>query len=92
LSDTAIFETPLVDLFLGPGEWLGGLVVCGDESIDVLLQLLDVGEGGAVEGLSLQDRKPDFDLIEPGRSGWGEMKVDVGVFLEPALRRLSTMT
>jgi hypothetical protein len=35
--------------FSGPDEWLGGLVVCRDESIDVLLQLLDGSEGGAVE-------------------------------------------
>jgi hypothetical protein len=49
LSDTAIFESPLTDLFLGPGEWLGCLVVCCDESIDVVLQLLDRGEGGAVQ-------------------------------------------
>jgi hypothetical protein len=49
LSDTAIFEPPLVDLFLSPDEWLGCLVVCRDESIDVLLQLLDGREGGAVE-------------------------------------------
>jgi hypothetical protein len=35
LSDTAIFEPPLVDLFLSPDEWLGCLVVCRDESIDV---------------------------------------------------------
>jgi len=27
LSDTAIFEPLLVDLFLGPDEWLGYLVV-----------------------------------------------------------------
>jgi hypothetical protein len=49
LSDTAIFEPPLVDLFLSPDEWLGCLVACRDESIDVLLQLLDGSEGGAVE-------------------------------------------
>ena len=72
-------------LFLGPGEWLGCLVVCCDESIDVLLQLLDGAERGAVQGLALQDRKPCFDLIEPRRPGWGEMETDVGVFLEPAL-------
>src|SRR5437764_1676264 len=72
-------------LFLGPGEWFGCLVVCCDESIDVLLQLLDGGEGGAVEGLALQDRKPCFDLVEPRRSGWNEVEADVGVFLEPAL-------
>jgi hypothetical protein len=37
LGDTAIFETPLPDLLLGPCEWLGGLIVCGDECIDVFL-------------------------------------------------------
>jgi hypothetical protein len=49
LSDTPIFEPPLADLFLGPGEWLGRLVVCFDESINVLLQLFDGGEGSAVQ-------------------------------------------
>jgi hypothetical protein len=49
LSDTAILEASLVDLLLGPSEWLGCLVVCFDECIDVLLQLLDGGEVGAVE-------------------------------------------
>jgi hypothetical protein len=49
LSDTPVFEPPLVDLFLGPGEGLSRLVVGGDEGIDMLLQLFDGGEGGAVE-------------------------------------------
>ena len=35
--------------------------------------------------MALKDRKPCFDLIEPRRSGWGEMEVDLGVFLEPTL-------
>jgi hypothetical protein len=48
-ASTAVFEPPLVDFFLGPGEWLGGLIVRCDERIDVLLQLLDGSEGGAVE-------------------------------------------
>jgi hypothetical protein len=48
-ASTAVFEPPLVDPFLGPGEWLGGLIVRCDERIDVLLQLLDGSEGGAVE-------------------------------------------
>jgi hypothetical protein len=29
-----IFEPPLVDPFLGPGEWLGCFVLGCDESID----------------------------------------------------------
>ena len=51
----------------------------------MLLQLLDGGERGAVQGLALQDREPCFDLIEPRRPRWGEMETDFGVFLEPAL-------
>ena len=56
----------------------------------MLLQLLDGGEGGAAQGLALQDRKPDFDLIEPRRPGRGEMEMNVAVFLEPALVLLMT--
>ena len=85
MSDTAVFETPLTNLFLGPCEWSGGLVLCGDECIDVLLKLLDGGEGGAGQGLALKDRKPSFDLIEPRRTGWDEMEMHLRVFLEPAL-------
>ena len=48
-------------LFLGPGEWFGCLVVCCDESIDVLLQLLAVplvvvalaGQGASVRRLQI---------------------------------------
>ena len=35
MSDTAIFEPPLVHLFLGPSEWLSCLVVGCDEGIAV---------------------------------------------------------
>ena len=98
MSDTAIFEPPLIDFFLGPGEWLGCVVVCRDESIDMLLQLFDGREGGTVKRLALQDRKPCFDLIEPRRPGRGEMEMDIGMLSEPALvllvcvLRLSRMT
>jgi hypothetical protein len=43
LSDTAVFEPPRVDRFLGPGERLGRLIVGCDEGIDVLVQLFDGG-------------------------------------------------
>ena len=43
------YTTPWGTTFLGPCEWLGGLVVCCNESINVLLQLLDGGEGSAVQ-------------------------------------------
>jgi hypothetical protein len=39
VSHTAILESVLADLLLGPSEWLGCLVVSRDEGIDVLLQI-----------------------------------------------------
>jgi hypothetical protein len=54
----------LADFFLSRGEGLGVLVVGGDEGIGVLLQLLDGGERGSAERLSLKDGEPGFDLIE----------------------------
>ena len=65
MSDTAVLEPPLADFFLGPCEWRGCFVVGGDERIDVLLELLDGGEGSTVERLALEDGKPNLDLIEP---------------------------
>jgi hypothetical protein len=85
LSDTAVFEPPLVDFFLGPSEWLGCLIVGGDESIDVLLQLLEGGEGSAAQRLALEDGKPSLDLIKPRRARRDEMEMDFWVFLEPTL-------
>ena len=73
----------MTDLFLGPDEGLGSVVVCVDVGIDVILKLLEACEGGAVERLPLQDRKPYLDLIEPGRTCRREMKLHVGVGLEP---------
>src|SRR4029450_2594943 len=79
------FEAFLMDLGLGPGE-RGGIGVVGlDEGIDVLSQLLDRGEGSAVQGFSLQDGEPDFHLIEPGGPRRGEVEMNVGVTLEPAI-------
>jgi hypothetical protein len=49
---------------------------------------LDVGInvlGGAAKRPPLQDREPDLDLIEPGRAGWREMKLHIGVGLESML-------
>ena len=61
------------------------LVVGVDESIDVLPELLDRGEGGAVQGLLLQDGEPDLDLVEPRGSGRREVETNVGMTLEPAV-------
>jgi hypothetical protein len=38
--------------------------------------------------LALEDGKPSLDLIEPGRTRWREMEVDLWMFLEPAIALL----
>ncbi len=81
MSDTAAFESALTDFFLGPDEGLGFVVVGVDVGIDVFLQLLEACEGGAAERLPLQDRKPNFDLIELGCACRREMKFHIGVGL-----------
>ena len=53
-----------MDLGFSPDEGSGGLVVVGDEGVDVGDELLDAGERGAAERLPGQDREPDFDLTE----------------------------
>ena len=42
-------------------------------------------EGRAAERLPLQDREPYLDLIEPGRACRREMKLHIGMGLEPTL-------
>src|SRR6476660_8023970 len=73
------FEAFLMDLGFSPDERFGGLVVGGDEGIDVLPELFDGCEGGAVQGLSFEDREPDFHLIEPGSACRREVELNIGV-------------
>jgi len=75
----------LTDLFLGPDEGLSFVVICFDIGIDVLLELFEACEGGAAERLPLQDREPYLDLIEPGPACRSEMKLHIGMGLEPVL-------
>src|ERR1019366_3011566 len=83
MSDTAAFEATLTDLFLGPDEGLGLVVISFDIGIDVQLELFEACEGGAAERLPLQDREPYLDLVEPGRACRREMKSNIGMGLEP---------
>src|SRR5450432_2891700 len=72
-------------LFLGPDEGLSSEVICFDVGIDMPLELFEGREGSAAERLSLQDREPYLDLVEPGRACRREMKFHIGMCLEPIL-------
>jgi hypothetical protein len=65
-------------------EW-GGIAIVGfDEGIDMFLELLDRGEGRAVQGLSFQYREPDFHLVSQD-AGRREVKMNMWMTLEPAV-------
>ena len=70
---------------LGPNEWYGARVVAVDESIDVIPELLDIGEGSAGQGVALENGEPDLDLVEPGAVGRGEVEADIGMAGQPAI-------
>jgi len=65
LNGEAGFEPFLVDFAFGPVERAGVLVVAGDEAVDVSFEFVDAAEGCTVQRLSVEDRKPDLDLVEP---------------------------
>ena len=81
-----MFEALLTDLGLGPGE-RGGIDVVGlDEGIDVLPELFDRGAWThRADNFSLQDREPDFHLVEPGGPRRRGMEMNVRVAPEPAI-------
>jgi hypothetical protein len=55
LTDTATFETTLMDACLRPDEGCGIHIVSFDKGIGMLEQLFDGGEGSAAQRLSLKD-------------------------------------
>src|SRR3977135_856459 len=75
----------VTDLLRGPGEGLSFVVICFNVGIDVQLELFEACEGGAAKRLPLQDREPYLDLIEPGGACRREMKLHIGMGLEPML-------
>ncbi len=74
-----------MNLGFGPRERLGVNIVGFDEGVDVGHQFLTRVERGAGQRLGRQDRKPYFDLIEPGRLGRRKVKVDVRVPFQPTV-------
>ena len=49
------------------------------------LSCLTEVKNASLQRVPLQDREPDFDLVEPGSAGRGEVKMHIGVPLEPAV-------
>ena len=52
------------------------MVVGCDESFDMGDELFNCGEACSAQGLGAEDRKPNFDLVEPRGMSGGEVKVE----------------
>lgn len=62
-----------------PGEGVRALVPAGNELPDLAHQVRDRGERAAVDGLALDDSKPDLDYVPPRSGRGGEVDVDAQV-------------
>jgi hypothetical protein len=58
-------------------------VVRADEIIDRFAYVGD--KAGSLERLAAQNAKPTFNLVKPRSMGWGKVKMDVRMALEPAV-------
>ena len=50
----------------GPDEWVFAVVPAGDELSDLGVEVGDAGEDSSADCLSVDDREPHLDEIEPG--------------------------
>jgi hypothetical protein len=60
-------------------------IVGSDEVLDLGYQFFDAAEGAAANGLLGDDVEPDFNLIQLGSMGRGEIHLNAGVRDQPAL-------
>src|SRR3546814_11024049 len=66
-----------------PDKRCGVLVVRGSERVDGGDEVLGALEARVVERFSLEDAKPDLNLVEPAGAGGREVKGDVRMRGEP---------
>src|SRR6266478_7235153 len=67
---------------VSPLHSLWGLVVLADVAYEFLAQVGDRGKDAASANVTLDLAEPQFDLVEPGRVGRGEVQMDIGVALQ----------
>src|SRR5579859_1666485 len=59
-----------------PFDWFGGGVVLADVGHQLAMEVLGRGEDAAIDEVALDFAEPKLDLVEPGRVGRGEVKLD----------------
>lgn len=67
------------------------LIVALDIGVDAMDQVAHGSKATTPDALAADHAEPDFDLVEPGRIGWGVMKLHSGMGFEPGLDALGLM-
>src|SRR3989442_8221254 len=75
----------------GPYEGRRMAVPVGDVGLDMANQCADRVERAPANGLSGEDPEPGLDHVEPGRALGREVKLDLGMLVEPGLHRRRRM-
>src|SRR5712691_10256716 len=75
----------------GPYEGRRMAVPVGDVGLDMANQCADRVERAPANGLSGEDPEPGLDHVEPGRARGREVKLDLGMLVEPGLHRRRRM-
>jgi len=70
-------ENAMTRVVVPPAKWLRSFGVEPDIAEEFAAQIGNRGEDAAVNDFSLESGKPDFDLIQPGAIGGGEMEFHV---------------
>ena len=77
--DLMVSSDATVGISVGPFEGLGAFVVALNIASNFAGEVGFGGKDAAGDQVALNFREPDFDLIEPGRVGWGVMELNVGM-------------
>lgn len=72
----------MLRMTVDPTDRLSCPIAVADVAHDLPAQIAYRPEDAARDQVTLHLRKPEFNLIEPGRIGRGEMQVHVGVRLQ----------
>ncbi|MDR3738979.1 MAG: hypothetical protein P4L40_08155 [Terracidiphilus sp.] len=65
-----------------------GLLAETDVAQDLTFQIRDGGDDAAIGDVPSQHAGPELDPIRPGRSGWREMKFQIGALNRELLRQV----
>src|SRR5215831_9279029 len=79
---------PVGRIAIAPSDWLRPFVVLPNVGANATREVGDRREDAAREQVAFDLRKPELDLIQPGRVGWREVQTDLRMLHEECANSL----